>query len=38
LEGTETGEGIIECFFVDEEVEAADEELGANFDGFLFIC
>ena len=36
--GTETREGVVEDFFVDERVEIADEELRAHFDRFLLVC
>lgn len=38
LEGPEAGEGVVERLLVDEEVQAADEELGAYFDWFLLVC
>jgi hypothetical protein len=36
-EGAKAGEGVVEGFFVDERVQVADEELGADFDGFLLV-
>lgn len=37
-QGAEAGEGFVEGLFVDEGVEVADEELGADFDCFLLVC